>query len=157
MCKSSGIKSYVDAAVEEAEVKCYRFKSSVNTVSLLPSGYGKAQNGWVYDVTENHHNYAWVWDDDQNAGYWDDLGGATDLSGYYLKSEVDNLLAQKQALITNATELAMKKLSAQLVDAGLKYVDVAPTEDNPYGLKIALLATEPATKYNGYLYIILGE
>ena len=155
--KSSGIKSYVDAAVEEAEVKCYRFKGSVNTVSLLPSGYGKAQNGWVYDVTENHHNYAWVWDDVQNAGYWDDLGGATDLSGYYLKTEVDNLLAQKQALITNATELAMKKLTAQLVDAGLKYVDVAPTEDNPYGLKIALLATEPATKYNGYLYIILGE
>lgn len=154
---SDGVKNYVDGAVEEAEVKCYRFKGSVATVAALPSGYGKAQNGWVYDVTENHHNYAWVWDDEQHSGAWDDLGGTTDLSGYYLKTEVDNLLVQKQNLINQATELAMKKLTAQLVDAGLKYVDVAPTEDNPYGVKFAILMTEPATKYNGYLYVILGE
>lgn len=154
---SGGVKNYVDSAVEEAEVKCYRFKGSVATVAALPANYGKAQNGWVYDVTENHHNYAWCWNDDQNSGYWDDLGGSVDLSGYYLKSEVDTLLAQKQALITNASEIAMKNLTAQLVDAGLKPVTEAPTEDNPYGIKLAVLMTEPATKYNGYLYIILGE
>ena len=154
---SDGVKNYVDSAIEESEVKCYKFKGSVATQSLLPSGYGAAQNGWVYDVTENHHNFAWVWDSEHSTGYWDDLGGSVDLSGYYLKTEVDALLAQKQALITNASEIAMKKLTAQLVDAGLKPVTEAPTEDNPYGIKLAVLMTEPETTYNGYLYIILGE
>lgn len=154
---SDGVKNYVDSAIEESEVKCYKFKGSVDTQSLLPSGYGAAQNGWVYDVTENHHNFAWVWDSEHNTGYWDDLGGSVDLSGYYLKTEVDALLDQKQALITNISEIVMKKLTAQLVDAGLKPVTEAPTEDNPYGIKLAVLMTEPDIKYNGYLYIILGE
>lgn len=39
----------------------------------------------------------------------------------------------------------------------VKYSTTAPTADNTDGLKVIVLDSEPATKYNGYLYIITGE
>lgn len=36
----------------------------------------------------------------------------------------------------------------------LPYVTTAPTAANTDGLRIAVLTTEPATKYNGWIYII---
>jgi hypothetical protein len=42
--------------------------------------------------------------------------------------------------------------------SGLPYSTSAPTSANTEGnLKIVVLASEPATKYDGYLYIITGE
>ena len=38
----------------------------------------------------------------------------------------------------------------------VEYLTVAPTADNPNGLKFVILDSEPAVKYNGYLYIIKG-
>ena len=38
---------------------------------------------------------------------------------------------------------------------GLNYLTTAPTEDNDSGqLKVVVLSSDPATKYDGYLYII---
>ena len=39
---------------------------------------------------------------------------------------------------------------------GLGYLTTAPTAANTDGIKIVVLSAEPATKYNGYLYIILA-
>ena len=39
---------------------------------------------------------------------------------------------------------------------GLGYLTTAPTAANTDGIKIVVLSSEPATKYNGYLYIILA-
>lgn len=38
--------------------------------------------------------------------------------------------------------------------SGLPYTTTAPTAANTDGLKIALLSSEPATKYNGWIYLI---
>jgi len=149
---SGGVKNYVDNAVEEASIKCYKYKGVVATVAALPNNYGAAQNGWVYDVTENGHNYAWNWNTDNNTGAWDDLGGNVDLSSYYNKNEVNDLLAQKQALLGPNSDLTIRTL-----DAGLVYLTTAPTEDNNSGLRIVILMNEPEHYYNGYLYIIKGE
>lgn len=37
---------------------------------------------------------------------------------------------------------------------GIPYLTTAPTADNTDGLKFVVLSSEPATKYNGYIYII---
>lgn len=42
------------------------------------------------------------------------------------------------------------------VTNGLGYLTTAPTSANNDGIKIVVLSSEPATKYNGYLYIILA-
>lgn len=39
---------------------------------------------------------------------------------------------------------------------GLGYLTTAPSAANTDGIKIVVLSAEPATKYNGYLYIILA-
>lgn len=36
----------------------------------------------------------------------------------------------------------------------LSYLTTAPAADNTSGIKIVVLSSEPATKYNGYLYLI---
>lgn len=36
----------------------------------------------------------------------------------------------------------------------LPYLTTAPSSANTDGIKIVVLSSEPATKYNGYLYII---
>lgn len=37
---------------------------------------------------------------------------------------------------------------------GVSYLTEAPTSNNTDGLKFVVLSSEPATKYEGYLYII---
>lgn len=38
--------------------------------------------------------------------------------------------------------------------SSMSYLTTAPSADNTDGIKIVVLSSEPATKYNGYLYII---
>ena len=38
---------------------------------------------------------------------------------------------------------------------GLNYLTTAPSSANTSGMKIVVLSSEPSTKYNGYLYIII--
>lgn len=40
---------------------------------------------------------------------------------------------------------------------GLPYTTTAPTAANTEGIKIAVLSSDPATKYSGYLYVITGS
>lgn len=40
---------------------------------------------------------------------------------------------------------------------GLPYTTTAPTAANTEGIKIAVLSSEPDTKYSGWLYLITGE
>lgn len=58
----------------------------------------------------------------------------------------------KQDAITSNTDLIAKTITA-----GITYVTSAPTQANTNGIKIAVLASAPATKYDGWLYIITGE
>lgn len=39
---------------------------------------------------------------------------------------------------------------------GLPYVTTAPTEANTQGIKLAVLSSDPPTKYSGWFYIITG-
>ena len=39
---------------------------------------------------------------------------------------------------------------------GLPYVTTAPTEANTQGIKLAVLSSDPETKYSGWFYIITG-
>lgn len=64
-----------------------------------------------------------------------------------LASKVD--LSAKQDSITSNTDI-----TAKTINAGLVYTTTAPTGANANGLKIAVLSSEPATKYSGWLYII---
>ena len=41
--------------------------------------------------------------------------------------------------------------------ASVSFLTVAPTADNPDGLKFVVLSSNPAQKYDGYIYIITGE
>lgn len=40
---------------------------------------------------------------------------------------------------------------------GLECLTTAPAANNPNGIKIVILSSEPSTKYDGYLYFITGE
>ena len=49
----------------------------------------------------------------------------------------------------------IKNVINKSIANGLPYITTAPTEDNSNGkLIVVVLSSEPATKYNGYLYII---
>lgn len=45
-------------------------------------------------------------------------------------------------------------LVSNLVNGNIPYMTTAPTSANTNGLKIVVLASEPSTKYDGYLYLI---
>ena len=56
--------------------------------------------------------------------------------------------------------VAVFNSSGNVVDGGsaigdfLNYTTTAPTSANTNGIKVCVLSSEPATKYNGWLYII---
>lgn len=59
-----------------------------------------------------------------------------------------------------------EELLQELVDAiqngggivsAIAFQTKAPTSDNTEGLKFVVLSSNPATKYDGYIYIITGE
>ena len=52
------------------------------------------------------------------------------------------------------TATTVEELIKTNVPNGINYLTTAPIADNTDGdLKIVVLSSEPATKYNGYLYI----
>lgn len=64
--------------------------------------------------------------------------------------------------ITNGTESSLTGLEVsgrkyKVRDGatnGLGYLTTAPTAANTDGIKIVVLSAEPATKYDGYIYLI---
>ena len=58
------------------------------------------------------------------------------------------------------TEAALESLKLNGVNyknqpSSMQILTTAPTADNTSGIKIVVLSSEPATKYNGFLYLIL--
>ena len=78
-----GFKEDVEADINARLAKVYRPKGSVANFESLPAD---AAEGDVYNTLDNGKNYAWT------GTYWDDLGGIVDLTSYYTKIEVDELL-----------------------------------------------------------------
>ena len=48
-------------------------------------------------------------------------------------------------------------LLGSVVSAGVQYVTEAPTSANTNGLGFVVLDTEPDTKYDGWVYLIVGD
>lgn len=57
---------------------------------------------------------------------------------------------------SNGTLLGVNGSGNLAYTTGLPYTTTAPTAANTDGIKIAVLSSDPATKYNGWLYIITG-
>ena len=82
------------------------------------------------------------------------LATKADATSVYTKTEVDNkftnianVIPSDGTLISSANQLV---LSGQI-----PYFTTAPVADNTSGfLKFVVLTSEPATRYDGYLYII---
>lgn len=86
----------------------------------------------------------------------------------------DDPLSRNEALLQNALgehnevgdpQSRIEALLAELVDAiqagggtadGVAYLTEAPTSANTDGLKFVVLSSDPATKYDGYIYFITG-
>lgn len=89
--------SYVDSKVSSV----YKFKGSVENYSDLPTSGNEVGDVWDIinaDPTNNikaGDNVVWT------GTYWDNLGGITDLSNYYNKSEIDNKLTTINQSISN--------------------------------------------------------
>lgn len=76
-------KEDVEADINARLAKVYRPKGSVANFESLPTD---AAEGDVYNTLDNGKNYAWT------GTAWDDLGGIVDLTSYYTKTEVNELL-----------------------------------------------------------------
>lgn len=82
-------------------------------------------------------------------------------SQYYLVYKAATRVAANDTYVENITITKSNKAwvyNAETIEVNsVKYSTTAPTADNTDGLKVIVLDSEPATKYNGYLYIITGE
>lgn len=126
------------------------------TTTYSPSGSYSYGDLVIY----NHQLYTCI---SPTTGTWD--------STKWRSTNVKNLLLDKQdllderdlatALITTAIGFNGGNLSAGQIDpsciSALPYLTTAPSANNTSGLKIVVLSSEPATKYDGYLYIITGS
>ena len=63
----------------------------------------------------------------------------------------------KLAKGSNGSLLGVNSSGNLAYTTGLPYTTTAPTAANTDGIKIAVLSSEPATKYSGWLYLITGE
>lgn len=71
-----------------------------------------------------------------------------------LTQSLQSTIDDKQDEITSSTNLTVNNLTATTLTGGLTYTTTAPTENNIDGIKICVLSDEPATKYDGWLYVI---
>ena len=82
-------------------------------------------------------------------------------SQYYLVYKAATRVGANDTYVENITITKADKTwsyNAETVEVNsVKYSTTTPTADNTDGLKVVVLDSEPATKYNGYLYIITGE
>lgn len=82
-------------------------------------------------------------------------------SQYYLVYKAATRVGSNDTYVENITITKADKTwsyNAETIEVNsVKYSTTTPTADNTDGLKIVVLDSEPATKYNGYLYIITGE
>ena len=66
----------------------YRFKGSVSNLAALGS-ISTPDEGDTYNLEDTGMNVAWVADESETGGHWDNLGSTIDLSGYTQNSDWD--------------------------------------------------------------------
>lgn len=74
-----------------------------------------------------------------------------------VNTKIEDLDARKQEKLNSDSVISVSKVTAKTIDAGFEYVSEAPTENNPNGIKFAILDEEPEEYKDGYFYIIKGE
>lgn len=87
-------QTQVDNAISTAVSAVYRYRGSVETFSNLPSSWMVVWDVYdvrtAFDLDGNHYeagtDVAW------NGSAWNPLGGELDLSNYYTKDEIDELI-----------------------------------------------------------------
>lgn len=95
-----------------------------------------------------------------NIAVFDSNGNCVD--GNSSISTINTSISGKMSKVSGATSghIATLNSSGECVDSGsgvgdfLNYTTTAPTSVNTNGIKVCVLSSEPATKYNGWLYII---
>lgn len=146
----AGIKSYDDTALtnrvstlEGGLQGVYHFKGNKANLAELTNTVQNPENGDVYNLVDTGMNVAW------NGEAWDDFGIPVDLSGYVLKSEVEELTkaeinallySGKTAVVNNATSLQAMVDNDQTEVQVNVIEDVVLTEklDIPVGKKVVL-------------------
>jgi hypothetical protein len=93
---------YTKEEVDNKISSVYNFKGSVQTHNDLPS---TAENGDVYNIIDTGMNYAWTGTE------WDSLGIDIDLSTYYTKTEVDEIIEQGKTEINEQLKDINKDIS----------------------------------------------
>lgn len=116
--ESKAVNIDLSAYAKKADLStAYVYKGSVDDTSGLPKD---ANAGDVYNINNQFTYNGKVYPAGTNVAWngtaWDPLGGTVDLSGYYTKTEADNLLGKKQ---NNLTEV---QLAA--VDSGINSTKV---------------------------------
>lgn len=79
----------VNSAISSSLTSVYQYKGSVTNYDSLPTGYGEAQTGWVYNTEETGMNYAWTGES------WDPLGGDKIVSQLLTSAEYNSILNNK--------------------------------------------------------------
>lgn len=112
----------VNTAIANALTSFYQFKGSVADYASLPTGYGPAQAGWVYNTEDTGMNYAWT------GSKWDSLGGDRIVTQMLTSSEYNTIL--NNATIPEGAEGKLVGADAYL---GLrnKVVDLVPPSGLP--------------------------
>ena len=90
---------YTKTEVDSKVANIYRYKGTVASYNNLPTA--NLMNGDVYNVQDTGKNYAWVGISEACPDGWDALGGVFDLTNFYTKTEVDNMLSYRDTQITN--------------------------------------------------------
>lgn len=141
------LQTQIDSLVSKSDVVdvvgTYADLQAYDTSTLLNNDVVKVLEDSTHSDARTY--YRWVI---TTTGSWDYIGSE---SVGYTKAETDTLLNAKQATITSSTAL-----TAKTINAGIIYQTTAPTSNNANGVKIAILDTEPSTKYTGWLYFIKG-
>ena len=98
----------IDLKIINAVSSVYRLKGSKDTYDDLPN-ITESNIGDVWNIIDTGQNYVWT------GSEWDALGGVTDLSNFYNKTEIDNKLknvvvdaystAEADALFAKKTEI----------------------------------------------------
>lgn len=113
-------KTETDNAIASAISSVYKYKGSVANYSDLPTTGNEI--GDVYNVEDTGDNYAWTGTD------WDKLSGTVDLSGYYTKTETNNLLDTKADKTTTYTKTETNNLLDTKADKATTYTKVQNDE-----------------------------
>jgi len=85
-------------------------------------------------------------------------------------AEFETPISRSEAILTSIingsdyNEIPLSRLEALLLELktgvgkaeSISYLTEAPTSANTDGLKFVVLSSNPATKYDGYIYIITG-